>query len=160
MPRRGCSKRPRAPGRYRFVLQAAKTRGAGVFGASAPFDVAAAPAGCNGFAGTWDTDFGTLTVTVRDGIARGTYRQSEDDRAGILEGTVDGPILVGRWYSEIGSGGTRLTMADGGQAFAGTWSQTLERTGGAGKWEGHCIIGPAGSLTPSGSTATVPNSAH
>jgi hypothetical protein len=147
---------PRTPGRYRFVLQAAKARGEGVFGASEPFNVAAAPAGCSGFSGTWDTDFGILTVVIRDGIARGTYRQSEEDRAGILEGNIDGPILIGRWYSEIGSGGTRLTLSEGGQSFTGTWSQMIERTGGAGKWEGHCLKGAAQALAPSGATARVP----
>ncbi|MFO1186973.1 MAG: hypothetical protein U1E87_05705 [Alphaproteobacteria bacterium] len=130
---------PRTPGRYRVVLESPKSRGGGVFGASPPFEVAAAPQGCDGFNGVWQTDFGVLTVRVREGVARGSYRQSDEDRAGILAGEIDGTTLTGTWHSELGSGGTRLSLGEDGRSFSGTWSQSLDRASGAGKWEGRCI---------------------
>jgi hypothetical protein len=143
---------PGVAGRYRFVLQAPEMRGAGVFGQSAVFEVAAAPAGCDGFSGTWQTDFGILSVRVRDGAVRGSYRQSEEDRAGILEGRVEAGVVVGRWFSELGAGGTRLALSADGRSFTGTWSQVLERVSGAGKWEGRCISAAAPEAAPAGAT--------
>lgn len=132
---------PRVPGRYRVQLEGPPARGGGVFGASPPFEVAAAPPGCDGFNGTWQTDFGVLTIRVREGVARGTYRQNEEDRAGILAGEVDGATLTGTWHSELGAGGTRIALKEDGTSFSGTWSQSLDRVSGAGKWEGRCIAG-------------------
>jgi hypothetical protein len=147
---------PRIAGRYRFALQAAKVRGEGVFGQSPVFEVAAAPAGCDGFSGTWQTDFGVLSVRVRDGVARGSYRQGEEDRAGILEGRVEAGVLIGRWHSELGAGGTRLVLSADGRSFAGTWSQALERVSGAGRWEGHCVAVAAPEAAPAEATGASP----
>ena len=133
---------PQDPGTYRFVLDTSKERGAGEFGSSSVFAVSA-PAGqknCAGFSGQWQTDFGVLTMYVRDGIARGSYRRG-DERPGLLVGTVDGNTLTGRWSSELGEGGARLTLGQDG-SFQGTWSQFPDRYAGAGKWDGQCLGGP------------------
>lgn len=138
---------PQEPGTYRFVLDTSKDRGEGEFGASAVFAVSA-PAGrtsCSGFSGRWQTDFGTLTLYVRDGIARGSYQRSTE-RPGLLVGSVDGSTLTGKWSSELGDGGARLTLGADGKSFQGTWSQYPDRYSGAGKWDGQCL--PAAPSAP------------
>jgi hypothetical protein len=136
---------PREPGTYRFVLNTSKQRGEGQFGSSAVFAVSAPTTqACSGFAGRWQTDFGVLTLYVRDGIARGSY-QRKDERPGLLVGSVDGATLTGRWSSELGDGGARLTLGPDGRSFQGTWSQYADRYSGAGQWAGQCL----GAAAPS-----------
>jgi len=130
---------PQEPGTYRFVLDTSKARGEGQFGASPVFAVSPPTArGCSGFTGRWQTDFGVLTIYVRDGLARGSYRKS-DERAGLLVGSVEGNTLSGRWTSELGDGGAKLTLGANGRSFQGTWSQYAGKYSGAGKWDGECI---------------------
>ncbi len=130
---------PREPGTYRFVLDTSKERGEGQFGASPVFAVSTSPAQtCSGFTGQWQSDFGVLTLYVRDGIARGSYRR-KDERPGLLVGSVDGTTLTGKWSSELGDGGARLTLGSDGHSFQGTWSQYADRFSGAGKWDGKCL---------------------
>lgn len=130
---------PQDPGTYRFVLDTSKARGEGQFGASPVFAVSAPPAqACSGFTGRWQTDFGVLTLYIRDGIARGSY-QRKDERPGLLVGSVDGTILTGRWSSELGDGGARLSLGQDGRSFQGSWSQYADRYSGAGKWDGKCL---------------------
>ena len=140
---------PQEPGTYRFVLDTSKDRGEGQFGASAVFAVSApAAGGCAGFSGRWQTDFGVLTIYVRDGLARGSYQKS-DERAGLLVGSVEGNTFTGRWTSELGDGGAKLVLAPGGRSFQGTWSQYADKYSGAGKWDGQCV--GAGLNLPSAS---------
>ncbi|MFZ1990803.1 MAG: hypothetical protein WAW96_13660 [Alphaproteobacteria bacterium] len=141
---------PQEPGTYRFVLDTSKDRGEGQFGASAVFAVSPpATRACSGFTGRWQTDFGVLTIYVRDGLARGSYRKT-DERAGLLVGSVDGNTLTGRWTSELGDGGAKLTLGPNGRSFQGTWSQYADKYSGAGKWDGQCIgaAGPNPSAQP------------
>ena len=140
---------PDDPGTYQFVLETSKSRGAGRFGASATFSVTPTTAGaCSGFNGRWQTDFGVLTVFTRDGIARGSYRQNSNDRAGLLVGAVDGTTLTGQWTSELGNGGAKLILSPDGRTFTGTWSQYPDRTSGAGKWDGTCLGSAASPPAP------------
>jgi hypothetical protein len=83
---------------------------------------------------------------VRDGVARGSYRRNNGDRAGVLVGSVDGVTLTGRWTSELGDGGAKLTLGPDGHSFQGTWSQYADRYSGAGKWDGRCAPIAPGAL--------------
>ncbi|MGF1454925.1 MAG: hypothetical protein ACFB6R_06055 [Alphaproteobacteria bacterium] len=138
---------PNRAGEYALKIFASEARG-GLEVASVAFEVEAAPSGCRGFSGTWDSDFGRLSIVVRDGAVRGSYRRARATRSGFLFGRIRGDSLTGVWQSELGRGGTRLELSEDGTRFTGTWSHRTEAVAGTGTWSGRCI-GPAGpSPTP------------
>jgi len=133
---------PVSPGEYELRAFASTERGGSEL-ARAPVEVGPAAEGCEGFSGKWTTDFGELQLSVRDGVARGTYRRSAGVASGFLRGDVRGSVLRGAWDSELGSGGARLVLADDGRSFTGSWSHIPGRYGGSGNWNGACV--PTGS---------------
>ncbi len=135
---------PTQPGTYVVKTFAPPGRG-GLETGAARFDVDAPPETCKGFAGSWDTDFGILRLAVRNGVARGSYRRPRAGEAGFLFGTVTDGVLIGQWHSELGTGGTRLTLEPDEQSFKGTWSQTPGVHAGTGTWSGLCLSKPRAS---------------
>jgi hypothetical protein len=96
------------------------------------------PAGCQGFAGTWRTSFGTMTFEIAGNEATSTY----DFDGGKLRGTLSqgGRTLAGR-YEEVDAKGTfHFTLSADGQSFSGGWTRTSGKTEPpSGKWEGTCM---------------------
>lgn len=133
---------PEQPGAYVFSLLA-PAASAGALGpaplAKVPFEVRAGPEACDGFAGTWDTDFGTMTATLRGNELRGSYQRSGATRPGIIIGTVRDRTMTGTWRSDLGSGGARLVLSSDGQRFSGTWGEKEGEVDGAGLWRGRCV---------------------
>ena len=99
-------------------------------------------AGCRGFSGRWQSDFGDLITTVRGGQLRGTYRRTPEAPAGFLMGTLKDRVFTGTWRSELGAGGTRLVLSKDGNSFSGTWSKKLGEVDGHGLWQGKCSSKP------------------
>lgn len=129
---------PERSGVYEIRAFAAPSRGGGEL-ARDRVVIEQPPDGCDGFEGLWDTNFGELRIYVRDGIARGTYGRTAAGAPGFLTGEVRGPVLYGDWDSELGEGGARLVLEDGGASFRGSWSHVPGRYSGTGRWTGTCV---------------------
>lgn len=87
--------------------------------------------------GSWDTDFGVLTLKRKDGeqkIYEGTYTSLD----GVLSGEAVGDELKGTYNEKGGSGSFVFRMDAGGAYFTGTW--TAEGSKKASKWDGSKII--------------------
>jgi hypothetical protein len=92
------------------------------------------------WAGTWDTDFGMLTL---DAGGSGSYTGFSP---GTVSGTVNGNVNKGTW-SQPGnppkSGTFEWTMSPGGQSFTGVWAYDGGGCGTACGWNGRrCVAGP------------------
>jgi hypothetical protein len=77
----------------------------------------------NPWSGTWDTEFGRMTLTQSGSSVEGTY--TYDD--GHLTGTVSGNVLNGRWdeaptrTGPDDAGPLQFTLSSDGRSFTGTW---------------------------------------
>jgi hypothetical protein len=108
----------------------------------------AVPGGSSGdsssptWAGTWDTDFGDMTL---DAGGSGTYKGSSSSSSGTIDGTVDGRVDQGKW-DQPGpphlSGTFKFTMSGNGLFFTGDWEYDQGGCGSACGWNGKCIDGP------------------
>ena len=128
-----------APGDYSLNVYAAAGAGGALLAQRPVVVTKPAPARCDGWTGVWRTEFGRLvTVERAGGTVTGTYRQGSAVRPGFLTGRVSGDTLRGTWMSEIGTGGTRLTLRGEG-LFRGTWGLAPGRETNGGIWSGICI---------------------
>jgi hypothetical protein len=100
--------------------------------------VPTANAAGNTWAGTWDSDFGKLTL---DAGGSGSYDGSTD---GTVSGHVTGNVDEGTW-TQPGNptleGTFKFTLSGDGQTFTGDWAY---KSGGCGMgcgWNGRCISG-------------------
>lgn len=84
------------------------------------------------FAGTWDTTFGPMTLTEKDGKVSGHY-QFGNQRSEI-SGTVKDRKLTFTYKEPVASGSGEFELAADGQSFAGTWKQDDGRQ--SGRWTG------------------------
>lgn len=93
--------------------------------------------GCEGFAGTWKTTFGTMTFERRGNQITSSY----DFDGGSIRGTIsgDGRTLTGT-YTEVSAKGTlRFSLAADGKSFSGNWNRTSgTRNPPSGEWLGEC----------------------
>jgi hypothetical protein len=99
-------------------------------------------AGCRGFAGTWDSDFGAISLSLSAERASGTYTLP----AGTIDGTVDGSTLEGSWIQNDRSGLFRFVLSADGNAFEGTWTEADGSGGGV--WTGGCTGPPSPTMEP------------
>lgn len=130
---------PTEPGRYAVRVFASANRGGGTL-RDEVVSVEPLAVGCSGFSGLWDTDFGRLYLTERDGEITGSYRRNDTTPLpGLFVGQRRGNVAEGIWLSELGRGGARLRLTDGGTRFVGSWGVTPERVDGAGQWNGACL---------------------
>ena len=107
--------------------------------------VGASTAGAAGntWAGTWDSDFGELTL---DAGGSGSYKGSS---SGTVTGKVTGNVDEGRWSqpsSQPGGptlkGTFKFTMSGDGRSFSGVWAYDSGGCGTACGWNGRrCISG-------------------
>jgi hypothetical protein len=95
-------------------------------------------AGCRGFAGTWDSDYGTMPISVVGETVSGTYD------GGRFEATLSGRVLQGQWVQQDRWGRLSFSLGGDGNSFAGTWTEADGSGGGA--WNGRCAGGPPGVL--------------
>src|SRR3954454_8859403 len=104
--------------------------------------LAAAPASAgaaNTFAGTWDSDFGPLTL---DAGGSGSYVGSN---GGTVSGHVTGNVDQGTWYqpgTPPRQGTFKFTLGFDGRSFTGDWHYDTGGCGSACGWNGHCVSGP------------------
>lgn len=94
--------------------------------------------GCDGFAGTWKTSFGTMTFTISGSEVRASY----DFDGGSIVGNLspDGRTLNGRYKENEAQGNFRFTLSADGQSFTGRWNRTSgKREPPSGAWEGKCV---------------------
>jgi hypothetical protein len=95
--------------------------------------------GCNGFAGTWKSSFGTMTITLS---ADNRVEASYDFDGGSINGNVsaDGKVLTGTYSENKAKGIFRFTLAPDGRSFTGNWNRTSgTREPPSGTWGGKCI---------------------
>jgi hypothetical protein len=133
---------PGDAGRYVVRVFASPDRGGHIL-SEHPLTIHPMAPGCEGFTGTWDTEFGRLHLVDREGRVTGSYRRGDSSPLpGLLIATRSDRLLEGTWLSELGRGGTRLRLSSDGQSFRGTWGVKVDRVTGGGRWTGVCI-GPA-----------------
>lgn len=92
----------------------------------------AAPAGCVGFSGNWDTNWGVVTLAVVGNRATGTYPGTGN----TIRGTVSGNVLDGEWIQPDRPGRLRFELAPDGRSFRGSWTEATGPRGG--EWNGTC----------------------
>jgi hypothetical protein len=98
-------------------------------------------AGCQGFAGTWQSDFGTIPMSVVGNDVSGTYN------GGRIQAALSGRVLQGYWVQQDRSGHLSFSLSGDGNSFAGHWTEADGSGGGA--WNGRC----AGGGQPTGLVA-------
>ncbi len=130
---------PGNAGRYVVRVFASPDRGGHVL-SEHPLIINPMAPGCDGFTGTWDTEFGRLHLVDREGRVTGSYRRSANSPLpGLLIAARSDRVLEGTWLSELGRGGARLRLAADGQSFRGTWGVKVNRVSGGGRWTGVCL---------------------
>lgn len=72
------------------------------------------------FEGVWQSTYGEMRLQVRGNSVTGTYTSGD----GLIEGTISGDVLRGRWFERSGGRGGPLefVLAPDGESFAGKWS--------------------------------------
>lgn len=99
----------------------------------------AAAGAANTFAGTWDSDFGPLTL---DAGGSGSY---QGFNPGTVTGHVTGNVDEGTWHqpgTPPKQGTFKFTLGFGGRSFTGVWAYDSGGCGTACGWNGHCVAGP------------------
>ncbi|MBV5259760.1 hypothetical protein FLX56_15190 [Synechococcus moorigangaii CMS01] len=106
-----------------------------------------APAAVTGsqFDGTWDTNWGQMTLQTQSNTTAGTYGDGES----AISGVVTGDSFTGYWVEASGSqscdtakngsvywGGLSFRLVDGGSRFEGSWSYCDDPVGNGGDWTG------------------------
>jgi hypothetical protein len=97
----------------------------------ASFTVSCASSPTGGWAGTWETTYGTMILSQSGNQVSGTYEHSN----GTIVGTVSGNVLTGTWAEAPSymppddAGDVQLTISPDGHTFTGGW-----RYGSFGSW--------------------------
>lgn len=79
----------------------------------------------DGFAGTWDTTFGRMTLRVEGDEVRGTYEMG--GQVCTIEGKLDKKRLSFRYQEPNTRGEGYFELADDSQSFAGKWREDGKR---------------------------------
>jgi hypothetical protein len=90
------------------------------------------------WAGTWDTDFGEMTLNAG---GAGSYTGFSP---GTVSGPADGRVNEGTWYQPGDpprSGPYKFTMSGNGLFFTGVWAYAQGGCGSACGWNGECKAG-------------------
>jgi len=106
--------------------------------AELPPDVPEHLTGCV-YSGTWDTDWGTMTLVQDGSKVNGTYTHD----SGKLDGTIVDGVFVGKWseypsYSEPDDAGDAVFyFTEDCNSFSGTWHYGTHTSGAwSGTWVG------------------------
>jgi hypothetical protein len=123
-----------------------------LFGVFTQFGIGAqAHRQANEWAGTWSTDWGTMTLRQSGASVTGNYTHD----SGHITGTASGLTLTGRWdeaptrKGPNDAGSIRWTMKPDLRTFSGTWTYD---GGGGGSWVGTRTSAPPTTTTPPTST--------
>lgn len=100
-------------------------------------------------AGTWDTDFQRMTISVSGSRVTGSYAYA----GGQIEGVVSGNTVRGTWTQTNGRGAFVWQVSSDGMSFTGTWGYNASESAG-GKWNGTRVGAPP---TDAGNDASVPS---
>ncbi len=84
------------------------------------------------FTGSWDTNFGVLSMTQSGSAVTGTYSY----QTGRLSGTVNGNVLSGTWVESDDQGTFTFTLSADGRSFDGSWKETSPDPSQSGGWDG------------------------
>lgn len=100
-----------------------------------------APTGdCIGtFWGTWETEWGRMTITRTDvGKFRATYAENNGTATGVTEGN---RTLEGEWNDSTGNGTIwfKLLPLSKGLTLRGNWTRKTGNGPKEGTWEGRCV---------------------
>jgi hypothetical protein len=100
--------------------------------------VSQSPTGCS-FTGTWDTDWGPMTLTQSGNQVTGTYEHDN----GRFTGTVTGSTVRGTWSESPSyappndAGDAELTLGSNCKSFSGLWRYgTTGAWGSSASWDG------------------------
>lgn len=107
-----------------------------------------------GWAGSWQTDFGTLSIQQSGGRVTGSYPHHD----GRIEANASGKSLSGRWIEYDNEGTFVFSMAEDGRSFSGTWVEVKPKPLPGGAWNGRRLSGDgnvaAGTPAPAPASAT------
>ena len=90
-----------------------------------------------GWAGTWNTNWGTMYLTQSTGRVTGTYAYDKGKIEGSISKNLSGNILAGTWSESPSyappddAGDIEFTLSPDGNSFTGKW-----RYGSSGDWDG------------------------
>ena len=115
----------------------------------------------NTWAGTWNTQWGVMTLTQTGSKVAGTYTYD----TGHISGTASGTTFTGRW-TELptrkgpnDAGTVKLTMGKDGKSMTGRWTYDGSPTSVHTDWAGKCTAGRclqnAGVVTGTASSGSV-----
>ncbi len=115
-----------------------------------PFGSSGRAVADNTWAGTWNTDFGKMTLGAG---GSGTYAGFSP---GSLSGTITKNVLKGTWTQPGDppkTGTFTFTMSSDGRSFSGVWAYESGGCGTACGWSGTCV---AGACLKNGTNPTQP----
>lgn len=84
------------------------------------------------WAGTWETNFGTMSLTQNGTSVTGSYAY----QSGSINGTVSGNTLTGTWVETDDRGTFSFTLSADGKSFSGSWKETSPNPNQGGSWNG------------------------
>lgn len=73
------------------------------------------------WAGTWETNWGTMKLTQQDNEVTGSYDLNDNDNSynGVIKGIVDGNTLKGTWSDDLGEGEFEFKLMPDKRSFKG-----------------------------------------
>ncbi|HBV97151.1 MAG TPA: hypothetical protein DEF36_08900 [Desulfotomaculum sp.] len=84
------------------------------------------------WAGNWETNFGTMSLTQSGTGVNGSYAY----QSGSINGTVTGNMLTGTWAETDDRGTFTFTLSADGKSFSGSWKETSPDPNQGGGWDG------------------------
>lgn len=99
--------------------------------------------------GTWETNWGTMTLDQKGESLSGTYEHDN----GRITGRVVGNMIIGRWSEAPGynppdsAGDFQIVISDDCRSFDGKWKYGSRQGSWDGEWYGHRIGGGLPPLT-------------
>ena len=85
-----------------------------------------------GWTGSWQSDFGTLSLQQSGNRVTGSYPH----HSGRIEATASGNSLSGRWIEYDNEGTFVFSMSADGRSFSGSWKEVKPNPSGGGAWNG------------------------
>ena len=102
--------------------------------------------------GTWETNWGMMTVDQKGETIVGTYEHDN----GRITGRVVGNMIIGTWSEAPGynppdnAGDFQIVISDDCRSFDGKWKYGSRQGSWDGEWYGHRTGGGVPPLTPPG----------
>lgn len=86
------------------------------------------------WAGTWETNWGTMKLTQQDNEVTGRYDLNDNDNSynGVIKGVVDGNTLRGTWSDDLAEGEFQFELMPNKRSFEGYYTTDSVKN----KWVG------------------------